>query len=242
MQGGAHTSDVNPYELYELAKYFDPFIFQNLGPLTVSETSWTRLTVAFWDIAGFSEMCNQLRDDQSKITYFLKDYFNEAARIISNRKGILDKFIGDGILAYFGYPNDFNNSPSESIMAALDLKSSFQKIKQKHASIWLDYNGKKIDVYLKCGIHIGMVIFGILETDLRKQVTVIGREVNFASRLVEEIAEKDEIIVSEELKNVVRKDFRFENIKVEERKKETGTKIKSFKEVKDVFKLIGKSS
>ncbi|MFZ0224484.1 MAG: adenylate/guanylate cyclase domain-containing protein [Candidatus Nitrosopolaris sp.] len=76
----------------------------------------------------------------------MKDYFNEAARIISNRKGILDKFIGDGILAYFGYPNDCNNSPSESIMAALDLKSSFQKIKQKHASIWLDYNGKKIDV------------------------------------------------------------------------------------------------
>jgi hypothetical protein len=45
MQGGAHTGDVNPYELYELAKYFDPLIFQNLGPLTVSETSWTRLTV-----------------------------------------------------------------------------------------------------------------------------------------------------------------------------------------------------
>jgi adenylate cyclase len=233
------VNEVKAYEVHELGKYFDPFIFQNLGALTVEETKWTRLTIVFWDISGFSEMCNQLRDDQGKITYFLKDYFNEAAKIISKHKGILDKFIGDGILAYFGYPDDDNNSPIESIMAALDLRDSFQKIKEKHELIWRNRNGKEIAVYLKCGIHIGQVIFGILETDSRKQVTVIGREVNFASRL-EEIAEKDEIIVSQELKTVVRRDFRFENIKVDERKKETGAEIKSFKEVKDVFKLIGK--
>lgn len=143
-------------------------------------------------------------------------------------------------MAYFGYPNDCNNFPIEAIMAALDLKKRFQKIKKKHRSIWLDYNGKKIDVHLKCGVHIGMVLFGILETDSRKQVTVIGREVNFASRLVEEVAEKDEIIVSRELKNVVRRRFRFENIKLKERRKEPSKEIKSFKEVNEDYKLIGK--
>jgi adenylate cyclase len=179
MQADAHTgehqrNEVKPYELHELGKYFDPFIFRNLGALTIEETKWTRLTIAFWDIAGFSVMCNQLRDDQGKITYFLKDYFNEAAKIISKHKGILDKFIGDGILAYFGYPNDDNNSPSESIMAALDLKDSFQKIKEKHALIWRDYNGKEIDVHLKCGIHIGQVIFGILETETSARNEAVG--------------------------------------------------------------------
>lgn len=168
----------------------------------------------------------------------MEDYFDQAGKIISNHKGILDKFIGDGIMAYFGYPNDCDNFPSESVMAALDFKTRFQKIKEKHTSIWLSYNGKEIDVHLKCGIHIGKVLFGILETDSRKLVTVIGREVNFASRLVEEVAEKDEIIVSQELKNVVRTHFDFENIKIQERKKD---KIKSFEEVNEVFKLIGRS-
>ncbi len=217
-----------------MAKYFDPFIFKNLGALTVEETRWIRLAVAFWDVGSFSLMCNELSEDNAKVTYFLKDYFNEAARIITKHNGILDKFIGDGILAYFGYIDD-PNFPNESIMAALDMNHSFEKIREEHELIWLNHNGKKIHISLRCGIHLGRVIFGILETDLRKQVTVIGRNVNLASRLVE-FARKDEIIVSQELRNVVRKEFRFRKIRVTTRTPE----IKSFPGVSEVFKLKGK--
>ena len=51
-----------------------------------------------------------LIDNQSNIISFLKEYFDEEAKIISDRKGILDKFIGDGIMAYFGYPGDDANT------------------------------------------------------------------------------------------------------------------------------------
>jgi class 3 adenylate cyclase len=218
-----------------LGKYFDPYIFKNLAELTVEELRWIRLAVAFWDLGGFSVMCNELRDDNPKITYFLKTYFNEAAKIISKRNGILDKFIGDGILAYFGFIDD-PHSPRDSIMATLDLKSSFEKIKEEHESLWLDLNGKKIHVHLRCGLHIGKVIFGILDTELRRQVTVIGRDVNLASRLVE-FAKKDEIIVSEDLRNIARKEFRFGKIRVTSRA--PYRKIKAFPEVNYVFKLRG---
>jgi class 3 adenylate cyclase len=120
-------------------------------------------------------------------------------------------------------------------MAALDMNRSFEKIREEHELIWLNYNGKKIHISLRCGIHLGRVIFGILETDLRKQVTVIGRNVNLASRLVE-FARKDEIIVSQELRNVVRKEFRFRKTRVTTRTPE----IKSFPGVSEVFKLKGK--
>jgi adenylate cyclase len=226
--------NVNVYDLPELAKYFDPFIFKNLGALTFEETRWISLAVAFWDVGGFSLMCNKLVEDNAKITYFLRDYFNTAARIISKHKGILDKYIGDGILAYFGYINA-RNFPNKSIMAALDLKSSFQKIKEKHESIWLNHNGKKIDVSLRCGIHLGKVIFGILETGSRKQVTVIGSNVNFAGRL-SDFAQNDEIIVSEELKNATANNFRFTTIKVAGR-----LEIKSFSGVTEVFEVTGRA-
>jgi class 3 adenylate cyclase len=180
-------------------------------------------------------MCNELSEDNAKITYFLRDYFNEAARIISKHNGILDKYIGDGILAYFGYINS-SNFHNESIMAALDLKSSFEKIKEEHELLWLNHNGKNVHVSLRCGIHVGKVIFGIIETDLRKQVTVIGRNVNLASRLVD-FAQKDEIIVSQELRYAARNYFRFRTIKVTTRKPE----IKSFPQVSKVFEVRGKA-
>ena len=55
----------------ELAKYFDSFIFNNLGALTVEGTRPVNLAVAFWDIGGFSRMCNELSNDNATITYLL---------------------------------------------------------------------------------------------------------------------------------------------------------------------------
>jgi hypothetical protein len=49
---------------------------------------------SFWDISGFSDMCNQFVTDPSTIILFLQKYFNEANRIIHKHNGILDKFMG----------------------------------------------------------------------------------------------------------------------------------------------------
>ena len=174
---------------------------QNLNDLTISEIRWIRLTIAFWDLSGFSELCKQSIDNQSNIISFLKDILMKEPKLLKAiPKGILDKFIGDGIMAYFGYPGDYaNNLPTEAIMAALEFRENFQKIKEKNANFWLSRHGKLIEVDLKCGIHTGYVFFGLLETERRKQITVIGHTVNLSSRL-EKIATKNEITVSEELK------------------------------------------
>jgi hypothetical protein len=117
------SNRINPYDIGELAKYFDPLVYQNLRILTISEINWIRLTIAFWDISGFSELCNKLIDNQAHIISFLKEYFDESAKIISDHNGILDKFIGDGIMAYFGYPDDNSNeAPSEALTVALELE------------------------------------------------------------------------------------------------------------------------
>jgi class 3 adenylate cyclase len=75
-------------------------------------------------------------------------------------------------------------------------------------------------------------LFGLLETERRNQITVIGNTVNLASRL-EKIATNDEIIVFEKVKNITQSQFEFESMKIEE-------KIKLFENVKSVFKLVRK--
>jgi class 3 adenylate cyclase len=86
------------------------------------------LTIVFWDLSGFSYLCRQLTDNQPHIISFLKEYFDEGAKIITNRKGILDKFIGDGIMAYFGYPrDDSNKAPIDAITSALEFRVSTYK-------------------------------------------------------------------------------------------------------------------
>lgn len=61
------------------------------------------LTVVFWDVSSFSKLCNILKNEPHLIVDFLQEYFTVANEITHKHKSVLDKFIGDGIMAFFGY-------------------------------------------------------------------------------------------------------------------------------------------
>jgi len=89
-------------------------------------------------------------------------------------------------------------------------RQNFETIKRKWVEIWSkDFGHKKISIDVKCGINTGAVLFGLLDTDTRSQVTILGSPVNLASRL-ESVADNDQIIISLEsgfnLQTVVPKD------------------------------------
>jgi len=90
--------------------------------------------------------------------------------------------------------------------AALEFKTNFIKIKEKHMKILhSDYNYKPTtDINLNCAMHIGQVLFGYWYSPLGSRITAIGDDVNFCSRL-ESFASKDQIIISKELNNELRK-------------------------------------
>ena len=92
------------------------------------------------------------------ITELLKLYFQEANDIIHRYDGIIDKFIGDGVMAYFGYSsNDKQEIASQSINAALDLREKFEDIKVYWSTKFVNKSISLEDVYVKCGVHIGSV-------------------------------------------------------------------------------------
>jgi class 3 adenylate cyclase len=96
-------------------------------------------------------------------------------------------------------------------VAALELRQHFETIKRKWIEIWSKDFGQKISLDIKCGINTGEVLFGLLDTDTRSQVTILGSPVNLASRL-ESIAENDQIIISSYVKDLVNGKFNLQKV------------------------------
>jgi len=245
--------DNDPYSKEQLGRYFDPFIYKHIKELKLDGVNITKLIIVFWDISKFSALIKELKALLKKrmkkqgpifeeVEYFFRDYYSEAIRVIKKYNGILDKFIGDGIFAYFGYQDKkFDIVHSNAMNAALEFKTNFIKIKEKHMKILSShYNYKPTtNINLKCAMHIGEVLFGYWYSPLRSQVTAIGDDVNFCSRL-EGFADKDQIIISKEFNNEMRKitnnnTFRTKKITIPEEKK-----LKTYEHVKYVYELIGK--
>lgn len=249
-----NITDNDPYSKEQLSMYFDPFIYKHIKELKLDGVNINKFIIVFWDISKFSGLVRELKALMKKrmkkqglifheLEYLLRDYYSEATRVIKKNNGILDKFIGDGIFAYFGYQDkEFDIVHSRAMDAALELKTNFIKIKEKHMKILYSHYDYKptTNINLKCAMHIGQVLFGYWYSPLRSQITAIGDDVNFCSRL-EGFADNDQIIISKELNYALRKitnnTFRTKKIKIPEDKK-----LKTYEHVKYVYELVGKNN
>jgi len=194
-----------------LRRYFDPKVFDVIerDPSLLSVSQRT-ITIAFWDIRGFSRLCESLKAHPTLISGFLKDYFELGAKTIFEHNGVLDKFIGDGIMALFGVINhkddEGRTDAVSAVKAGIDLRSKFSDVVDKWMEEWKLYVPDKIEIGLGCGIHTGEVLVGNVGTDFRDQFTALGPHVNFASR-VESLSEAGQILVSQSTETRIKKDI-----------------------------------
>lgn len=184
-----------------LSRYFDPKVFESIEKDPSVLSLQTRMvTICFWDIRGFSSLSEILKAHPTLIAGFLKDYSDVAASTIFKHNGILDKFIGDGVMALFGVLNHRDdNGKADAIAAvhtAIELKSGFNDVLERWMSQWTLYTPQKIDIGLGCGIHTGEALVGNVGTEFRDQFTALGPNVNFASR-IEGRAKHGQILISQ---------------------------------------------
>ena len=119
------------YSKEQLGMYFDPFIYKHIKELKLDGIQIHRFIIVFWDISKFSALVKELKALTIKqgsilpeVEYFFRDYYSEATRVIKNNNGILDKFIGDGIFAYFGYQDKVY---SKAIQRCIRVKEELYK-------------------------------------------------------------------------------------------------------------------
>lgn len=189
-------------QINNMLKFFDPKAVSYLDKDTNnSKLNSKKLTIVFWDIRGFSNLCEILKEDPRSIGDFIKSYNSMASRIIGKHNGILDKFIGDGVMAIFGIDDDTLYGTYEAIKCAIELKEQFKNLLGKHIEEWASLTAQHIDVDLGCGIHTGNVLIGIVGDDYRNQFTALGGNVNLASR-IEGQSKNGEILISQTTKTI----------------------------------------
>jgi class 3 adenylate cyclase/plastocyanin len=221
-----------------LEKYVDPVVLEQIRDPELVTMQSKILTIVFWDISGFSVLCEKLKDHKELIVEFLREYFSEAALIIRKYEGVLDKFMGDGIMAYFGYKDtDINDNGKKgaisAVNAAIELRDFFDDMKLEWINLWITKTGhQEISTDLRCGMNTGSVLVGLILTEVRDQFTTVGSNVNLASRL-ESVANKDQIIVSPFTKTRIEDQFNFKTIPIER-------PIKGFENISECYEVTGK--
>lgn len=133
------------------------------------------VTVLFADIRGFTSMSEKLSADE--VSVILNEYFTEIEPIVSRHNGVINKFIGDAVMAIFGEPIQDGNHPKNAVRCACEM---LDKVKELQAK-WLDEGKPKIEIGI--GINTGEAFVGNIGSEKRMEYTVIGDMVNLASRI-----------------------------------------------------------
>lgn len=223
--------------LTRLQRQLDPAIIEYLSDPHATLIQNRVMTIVFWDISNFSKLTEIFKDHPELIAVFLNEYLGVAVPIVHENGGIIDKFIGDGILAYFGFKesdDDGSIGASNAIIAALSIKKAFQFFKKNWLDIWGTVTNFDINIDIKCGINTGSVLVGLMGSQERDQFTVIGTHVNLASRM-EGIAEADQIVISQHTKEKVAEKFNIETIQIKEEK------IKAFEDITEYYVVTGQN-
>jgi len=128
------------------------------------------LVILLSDIRGFTSLTEEYEPED--LVSGLNKYFSDMVKIIHNENGIVDKFIGDGILAIFGL-TDPEEAPEQAIRTALKMFNVCKENKESY----------EIPIEMGMGIHSGEVIAGNIGSEERLEYTVIGDAVNITARL-----------------------------------------------------------
>jgi len=133
------------------------------------------VTVLFCDIRSFTAMSEKM--EAAEVVSLLNKYFTALGKCITSHHGIINKYIGDAIMAIFGAPVKSENSAKDAYEAALDMRKALLEVNRDFEKEGLP------EVRFGIGIHTGPVFAGTIGAANRMEYTVIGDTVNTASRL-----------------------------------------------------------
>ena len=131
--------------------------------------------VFFSDIRSFTAISESLQPEE--VVAFLNDYMSRMVSCVNQTKGVVDKYIGDAIMAIWGAPVSHGNDTENAVNGALMMRASLMEFNQGRGG------AKKPIIKIGCGINCGPLIAGQIGSQERMEYTVIGDTVNLASRI-----------------------------------------------------------
>jgi adenylate cyclase len=176
-----------------LSRYVSPGVAKEiLANLNEVELSGKRIdgSVIFADIVGFTQIAEEIRPEE--IVSILNKYFSLITRACELNHGMVDKYLGDGIMLVFGAPQPDENHRFHAISCALLMQRLVD-----HENAQREQHGL-FPVKFKIGINSGLMLAGNMGSRERMEYTVVGDTVNLASRLCS-ISNSGQIVISKNL-------------------------------------------
>ncbi|UCF12798.1 MAG: adenylate/guanylate cyclase domain-containing protein [Thermoplasmatales archaeon] len=159
-------------------KYVSPVVIDNL----IKNPDWIKLggekrtiTVFFSDIRGFTSISERL--DPEELVHLLNEYLTEMTSIIIKDQGLVDKYMGDAIMAFWGAPLEQPNHTELACSSSLEMIDKLEELKKK----WKKEGIPSFDIGI--GLNSGDAIVGNMGSLKRFDYTAIGDNVNLASRM-----------------------------------------------------------
>ncbi|MEN9342068.1 MAG: hypothetical protein RIQ54_324 [Candidatus Parcubacteria bacterium] len=185
------------------SKYVSPRVLEEIlkNPEAVKLGGEEReMTVFFSDIRGFTTISEQTTP--TELVRILNEYFTEMTAEVLRTGGVVDKYIGDAVMAFWGAPIDDPDHADHAVEAALAMIEKLKVLNKK-----LRAQGDP-EIKIGIGLYSGKAVVGNVGSNDRFDYTVIGDTVNAASRLEGLNKEyKTQIIISETVKNKLKKQY-----------------------------------
>jgi len=209
-------------------KYVSPVVIYNLikNPDRIKLGGEKKnITVFFSDIRGFTSISEKL--DPEDLVHLINEYLTEMTTIIINDQGLVDKYMGDAIMAFWGAPLDQPNHAEMACSSSLEMMDKLRELKKK----WEKEHVPSFDIGI--GLNSGDAIVGNMGSFKRFDYTAMGDNVNLASRM--EGLNKSygtEILITEYTYKIVKDKF--------ETRKLDAVRVKGKKKSILIFELISR--
>ena len=141
------------------------------------------MTIMFSDVRGFTTISESYKNDPQGLTALMNRFLTPLTNAILDRKGTIDKYMGDAIMAFWNAPLDDKQHQLHACEAAIDMLERIDVLNQERAIEAKESGQTFIPLNVGVGLNTGVCVVGNMGSDLRFDYSVLGDSVNLASRL-----------------------------------------------------------